>query len=91
MGLFTGLLTLPLAPVRGVAWVADQVAQEVDREMYDENRIRAELLQLELEAEEGTLDERERTRREEQLFDRLAVAHSRRQAFNSDGSETQYG
>ena len=26
MGLITGLLTWPLAPVRGVAWVAEQVA-----------------------------------------------------------------
>ena len=28
MGLFTGLLTLPLAPVRGVAWVAEVLAEE---------------------------------------------------------------
>ena len=40
MGLFTGLLTLPLAPVRGVVWVAEQVAQEADRQLYDEDRIR---------------------------------------------------
>jgi hypothetical protein len=27
MGFFTGLLTLPLAPVRGVVWVADQLME----------------------------------------------------------------
>jgi hypothetical protein len=32
MGLFTGLLTLPLAPVRGVVWVADALAQEAERQ-----------------------------------------------------------
>jgi uncharacterized membrane protein len=32
MGLFTGLLTLPLAPVRGVVWVAEVVAQEAERQ-----------------------------------------------------------
>jgi hypothetical protein len=33
VGLISGLLTLPLAPVRGVAWVADIVAQEAEREL----------------------------------------------------------
>ena len=33
MGLFTGLLTLPLAPVRGVVWIAEQVTDEVDRQL----------------------------------------------------------
>jgi len=33
VGLISGLLTLPLAPVRGVVWVADIVAQEAEREL----------------------------------------------------------
>ena len=33
VGLFTSLVTLPLAPVRGAAWVVDQVAQEADRQL----------------------------------------------------------
>lgn len=76
MGFFTGLLTLPLAPVRGVVWVAEQVADELDRQMYDQNQIRAELLQLELDAEDGRIDEQERSEREDELLDRLAVAQS---------------
>ena len=78
MGFFTGLLTLPLAPVRGVAWVAEQVTEEAERQLYDEDRIRAELLQLELDAEDGAIDEEEQREREEELFDRLAVAQMRR-------------
>jgi gas vesicle protein GvpG len=74
MGLFTGLLTLPLAPVRGVAWVAQQVADEVDRQLYDEGNIRRELMQLELEAEEGKIDDEERRAREEALLERLAIS-----------------
>jgi len=35
VGLISGLLTLPLAPVKGAAWVAEQVADEADRELYD--------------------------------------------------------
>jgi Gas vesicle protein G len=78
MGLFTGLLTLPLAPVRGVTWVAEQVLGEAERQLYDEDRIRAELLQLELDAEDGQVDEDERHRREEELLMRLADAQAAR-------------
>ena len=78
MGLFTGLLTLPLAPVRGVTWVVEQVAEEVERQLYDESSIRRELLQLELEHEDGNIDDEERLMREEELFDRLAIAQQRR-------------
>lgn len=83
MGLFTGLLTLPLAPVRGVAWVAEQVAEEAERQMYDEDRIRAELLQVELDAEDGKLEPEEQRRLEEELFQRLATAH----ALTEEGSD----
>ena len=43
MGLFTGLLLLPLAPVRGVIWVADKVHDAADRELHDPGVIRAQL------------------------------------------------
>ncbi len=76
MGMFTALLTLPLAPVRGVVWVADQVAQETERQLYDEERIRGELLQLELDHDDGLIDDEERRAQEEELLERLAMAHS---------------
>jgi hypothetical protein len=78
MGLFTGLVTLPLAPVRGVAWVAQQVAEEADRQLYDEGSIRREMLQLELDYEDGKIDLGERERQEEELLERLAVSQARR-------------
>src|SRR5206468_11435494 len=59
MGLFSGLVTLPLAPVRGVAWVTGQAAEEVERQMYDPARVRAELLRLELDRESGLIGEEE--------------------------------
>jgi hypothetical protein len=73
MGFFTGLLTLPLAPVRGVVWIAEQVVEEMERELGDENSIRRELVQLELEFEDGLIDEEERQVREDALLERLAV------------------
>jgi Gas vesicle protein G len=73
MGLFTGLITLPLAPVRGVVWIAEKVAEEIDRELYDEDSIRREMVQLELDHEDGLIDEGERQVREEALLERLAI------------------
>jgi hypothetical protein len=77
VGLFTGLLTLPLAPVRGVVWVAERVAEEVERELYDEGNIRRQLLQLELDHEDGKLSDEERSAQEELLLQRLAVSQMR--------------
>lgn len=77
MGLLTGLLTLPLAPVRGVSWVAEQLLEEAERELYDENNIRAQLLALELAYEDGEIDETERRAREEELFERLQISRAR--------------
>ena len=55
MGLITGILTLPLAPVRGVAWVAEKVAEQAELELYDENRIMRELAELEMARDEGEI------------------------------------
>lgn len=77
MGLFTGLITLPLAPVRGVVWVAERVAEEVERELYDEGNIRRELLQLELDHEDGKLSDEDRNAQEEVLLQRLAASQMR--------------
>jgi gas vesicle protein GvpG len=78
MGLFSALLTLPLAPVRGVAWVTEQVADEVERQAYDPARVRAELLRLELDRDSGLIGEREYERRADELLERLeALANAR--------------
>jgi hypothetical protein len=91
MGLLTGVLTLPLAPVRGLAWVAGQLQDEAESQLYDEDRIRAELLQLELDSEDGLVDEAERAVRENDLFERLAVADARRRAQLQTAAEMEHG
>ena len=40
MGLITGLITLPLAPVRGTAWLAERLLEQAEAEYYSEERIR---------------------------------------------------
>jgi hypothetical protein len=85
VGLITGLLTLPLAPVRTAAWLAQQIAEEADREMFDEDRIRRELVELDLRAEEEGLSDEERARLEDDLLARLDVARRRRAEALEEG------
>lgn len=77
MGFLSGLITLPLAPVRGVAWVTEQVADEADRKLYDEEQIRREMMQLELDFDDGKIGEEERAEMEDGLLERLAIARER--------------
>lgn len=77
MGLFRELVLLPLAPVRGTAWVAEQLGEEADRRLYDEDNIRREMLQIELDHEDGRLSDEERATMEDDLLERLAVARQR--------------
>jgi hypothetical protein len=77
MGLFKELVLLPLAPVRGTAWVAEQIAEEADRRLYDEDNIKREMVQLEIDHEDGLIGDEERARMEDELLERLAVARQR--------------
>jgi hypothetical protein len=77
MGLFKELALLPLAPLRGTVKVAEVLADEADRRLYDEDNIKRELIQLEIDAEEGRVGDVERARVEEELMERLAVARRR--------------
>ena len=78
MGLFTALVTLPLAPVRGAAWVVEQVAEEAERQLYDESRIRRELLQLEIDHDAGLLSDAAYKEQADELLGRMAEARERR-------------
>lgn len=71
MGMITGLLTLPLAPVRGVVWVADKLAVTAERELYDPDAIYAELRELAADLDAGRITEQEFDRVEDLLLQRL--------------------
>ena len=76
MGILSTLLTLPLAPVRGTVWIAEQLAAEAERQLRDETSIRRELAELEAQYELGEIDEEEYVAREEELLDRLELARA---------------
>jgi len=74
MGLITGLMTLPLAPVRGTMWIAEQVQLEAERLTDEPAQVRAELARLEAAFDRGELGEEEFERREDELLERLGAS-----------------
>ena len=58
MGLFTGLLLLPLAPLRGTIWVAERLAEYAERELNDEQTVRRLLLDAEAALEAARTTDR---------------------------------
>ena len=74
MGLISGIFTAPLAPIKGVVWVAEQVHDQAMRELYDPESIQRSLDQVQLDREMGVIDDDEADRREDELLERLIEA-----------------
>jgi hypothetical protein len=74
MGLISGLLTLPLAPVRGVALVAEVLAEEAERELAAANSPERALAELEAARATGEITEEEFERLEGRLLDEMIAA-----------------
>jgi len=77
MGLVSGLLLLPLAPVRGTVWIAEQIAAQAARELDDETSIRRRLAEAERDLELGLLTVEEYEGYEDELLDRLEALQQR--------------
>jgi hypothetical protein len=73
MGLFTGLLLLPLAPLRGTIWIAERLAAYAERELTDEASIRRLLVEAEVAFEAGELSAAEFEAVEDDLLERIAA------------------
>jgi hypothetical protein len=78
MGVFTQLVTLPLAPVRGVVWVVERVLEAAEDEFYDPAPVQRELAELERQLLAGEIDEETFDRREDELLDRLEEIRAHR-------------
>ena len=71
MGLITGLLGLPLAPLRGVVWLAEQIRDHAEEQYYDPVRIRAHLERVDEARRAGEISEGEAADLENELLQRL--------------------
>lgn len=75
MGLITGLFTWPVAPVRGVTWVAEQVLDEAERQWSDPGAVERALADVERRRAAGELTEEEAAELEDELVARLMQPH----------------
>ena len=75
MGLLGNLLTLPvMGPIKGIIWIAEKVVEQAEREAYNEDNVRGQLMELELRLDLGEITEEEYAVAEEELLARLRVA-----------------
>lgn len=77
MGFLTGLLTLPLAPIRGTVWVAEQILEQAESVYYDPAVIRRELEKVEELRQAGEISDEEAADLEDALVQRLAEGRRR--------------
>ena len=74
------LMMAPLtAPLAGFKFVLHQVGELAENEMYGEDHLREELLELQLRLDEGEITEDEYTAQEADIMARLRVAREHRQ------------
>ena len=76
MFLFDDLI---LAPVKGVAWLAQQIQKETNHQLFDPAVIKARLAELQEQFDSGVINEAELRKAEEKLLERLQVAKLREQ------------
>jgi len=84
MGLISGVLLLPLAPVRATEWVAKALLEVAEKEFYGPEAVRARLAALNRGYEDGEIGEEEFEAEEERLLDLL----DRAQTMTDAGIET---
>lgn len=78
MGLLSALLGMPVAPLRGVVFVADQILHQAEDIYYDPSRIATELEEVDRLRATGELTEDEAELREDVLIERLMESNRRR-------------
>ena len=81
MSFIFNLLTLPVTgPTKGLAWLAKQIGEQAEKELYGEDALRGKLMELELAADMGEISEEEFLAAEEIVLERLRIARERKAA-----------
>jgi len=57
--------------LKGVTWLAEQIKEAADAELLDEDRVRGDLLELQMRLETGEIAEEEYAEQERALLERL--------------------
>jgi gas vesicle protein GvpG len=76
MGFLTGILLLPLAPLRGTIWLAERLTEVAERELDNETSLRRLLVEAEMAFDSGELSEAEYEQVEDELLERLELVRA---------------
>ena len=79
-------ITLPLA---GMKFVLQQIADLVDQELNDEGTLREQLLLLQVQLEEGDIDEDDFAEREAELLARMREIKQRKRAMSEQSGQDE--
>jgi hypothetical protein len=71
MGFLTGLILLPLAPLRGTIWLAERLAEVAEQELDSDTTLRRLLVEAEMAFDSGELSLEEYEQVEDELLERL--------------------
>jgi len=81
------LLGLPFSlPAAGMKFVFQQVADLADKELYDESVVHEQLLLLQVQLEDGDVDEAEYVEREAELMTWLREIKARKRALQEQAA-----
>jgi Gas vesicle protein G len=82
MGILTNILLSPfLGPIWGTRWTLDKVDRVVREELTDDTPIKEDLMKLQLQLEEGEIDDAEYVRREAEIMQRLREVREWREQY----------
>ena len=82
MGLLTNILLAPfLGPVWGTRFTLDKIDRAVREQLTDDTPIKEDLMQLQLELENGEIDDAEYARQEAEIMQRLRDVREWRERF----------
>ncbi|UYP18969.1 gas vesicle protein GvpG [Rhodococcus sp. Z13] len=76
MGLVSSLLTLPLAPVKGVLWLGQVIQEQVEQQLHDPATIRRELEEIDEAARAGRITPEEKQAAEQAVLNRMIPGDS---------------
>ncbi|MEI6057176.1 MAG: gas vesicle protein GvpG [Lentisphaerota bacterium] len=74
---------LLLAPLKGLAWIANQIDEVAQKELSDEGKIMDELMRLQLRFELDEIDEKEYDKLEGEIMDRLEAVKKEKEGKES--------
>ena len=87
MGLLSKVLLFPVTgPVAGIKWSLGQVQKVVEEELTDDEPVKRDLMELQMQLELGDIDDDEYVRREAELMMRLRDVRAWRERLGKSTS-----